>query len=136
MAFLRNPPPVIPEAVIGSQLPHPSLRRSACSATKYNVYSHSSTSERVARAMSSCGLHLHVGVVTPTNFGTDRNMGASGGATHFFKQPNAKPVPASAITPEVNSATDLLQHQDHTILRTLYNTVKYVVMGGNNTISR
>lgn len=104
--------------------------------TKYNVYSHRSTSEKVVRAMSYSlprELHSHIGVVAPTTyFGTLRSMRA----THFL-QPNSKPVPADAITPEVDSIHAVPPISCNTkitpsCLRTLYNTANYVVAGGSN----
>ena len=104
--------------------------------TKYNVYSHSSTSEKVVRAMSYSlprELHSHIGVVTPTTyFGTMRSMRATN-----FLQPNSKPVPVSAIAPESNSINAVPPTSCNTkitpsCLRTLYNTASYVVAGGSN----
>ncbi|KAK2465693.1 hypothetical protein APHAL10511_002237 [Amanita phalloides] len=86
--------------------------------TKYNVYHHTASSERVIRTISYSlprELHSHIDVVAPTTyFGTMRSM-----RTTSFLQPKIKPVTdissstcSSTITP--------------TCLRTLYNTINYV----------
>jgi tripeptidyl-peptidase-1 len=107
--------------------------------TKYNVYNHRSTSEKVVRALSYSlprELHSHVSVVAPTTyFGTMRSMRA----THFL-EPDSKPVPVESITPEVPQngrvnavpPTSCNTKITPSCLRTLYNTANYVVAGGNN----
>ncbi|KAG6845024.1 hypothetical protein H0H87_001545 [Tephrocybe sp. NHM501043] len=99
--------------------------------TKYNVYHHKSSSERVVRALSYSlprELHSHIDVVTPTTyFGTMRSMRATS-----FLQPIEKEealdkgfsinaaVPSSCATAITISC-----------LRGLYNTTSYVPAATN-----
>ncbi|KAG5643809.1 hypothetical protein DXG03_009632 [Asterophora parasitica] len=99
--------------------------------TKYNVYHHPATSERVVRSMSynlPRELHSHIDVVTPTTyFGTLRSMRKTS-----FLQPDIKPVADNAdfsIAAAVPSscATTITP----ACLRGLYNTTDYVPTATN-----
>ncbi|KAF5383817.1 hypothetical protein D9615_003735 [Tricholomella constricta] len=94
--------------------------------TKYNVYRHAASSERVVRSMSYSlprELHSHVDVVTPTTyFGTLRSM-----RTTSFIQPDIVPLADDAdfnITAAVPASCGTTITPD--CLRALYNTASYV----------
>ncbi|KAF8074710.1 peptidase S8/S53 domain-containing protein [Lyophyllum atratum] len=99
--------------------------------TKYNVYHHPASSERVVRAMSYSlprELHSHVDVVTPTTyFGTLRSM-----RTTSFLQPDVHPVADDADF-SVNAAVPASCSTTITpaCLRGLYNTTSYVPQATN-----
>jgi len=105
--------------------------------TKYNVYSHSKTNEKVVRTLSYSlprELHPHIGVIVPTTyFSTARSMRA----THFL-QPQIKA--GKETTDDSDRAQGTVPSSCNTVitpacLRGLYNTVNYSVVGGsNNTI--
>lgn len=94
--------------------------------TKYNVYHHPATSQRVVRAMSYSlprELHSHVDVISPTTyFGTLHSM-----RTTSFLQPDIKPL--DKLVPDlVNAAVPASCGTTITpaCLRALYNTSTYV----------
>ncbi|KAG6886113.1 hypothetical protein C0993_002632 [Termitomyces sp. T159_Od127] len=99
--------------------------------TKYNVYHHPASNERVVRALSYSlprELHSHVDVVTPTTyFGTMRSMRSTS-----FLQPLGKEeaLPAdfdsnAAVPASCNNAITI------SCLRGLYNTADYVPAATN-----
>lgn len=97
--------------------------------TKYNVFHHSKSGEKVVRAMAYSlprELHPHINVVAPTTyFGTMRSMRATS-----FLQPEIKPVEEEApdLTLGVNAAVpaSCATTITPTCLRDLYNTSAYV----------
>ncbi|KAG6836128.1 hypothetical protein H0H93_011087 [Arthromyces matolae] len=100
--------------------------------TKYHVYEHSASSERVVRTLSYSlprDLHDHVDLVSPTTyFGTTRSMRA----TSFLE-------PAHADTFEKGSELDAVPSScNSTItiscLQNLYNTVNYKPSAKNNSL--
>lgn len=100
-------------------------------ATKYNVYHHPASSERVVRAMSYSlprELHSHIDVVTPTTyFGTLRSM-----RTTSFLQPNIETIGDDADF-NINAAVPASCGTTITpaCLRGLYNTTNYVPKATN-----
>ncbi len=97
--------------------------------TKYNVFHHSKSGEKVVRTMGYSlprELHSHINVVAPTTyFGTLRSMRATN-----FLQPEIKPLEKeapdltlgnNAVVP-ASCATTITP----TCLRALYNTSTYV----------
>ncbi|KAG6888473.1 hypothetical protein C0995_008046 [Termitomyces sp. Mi166 len=94
--------------------------------TKYNVYHHPASNEKVVRALSYSlprELHSHVDVITPTTyFGTMRSMRA----TSFIQPLEKEETPQNdfdsnaAVPSSCNSAVTI------SCLRGLYNTTNYV----------
>lgn len=100
--------------------------------TKYNVYSHSPSSDAVVRTLSyslPSVLHDHIDVITPTTyFGTMRSMRKTS-----FLQPEIAPAPPQADSDSLVrpiSAAAVPSSCSSTItpacLRALYNTASYV----------
>ena len=93
--------------------------------TKYNVYRHIASSERVVRTMGYSlprELHAHIDMAAPTTyFGTMRSMHAG---TNFLK-PQTKFVTDASTPSSCKSAIT------PTCLRTLYNTTNYVPLATN-----
>jgi tripeptidyl-peptidase-1 len=96
--------------------------------TKYNVYHHPASSQRVVRTMSYSlprELHSHIDLVAPTTyFGTLRSM-----RTTSFLQPDIKPIEEAAPAPDFSINAVVPASCGTTItpacLRALYNTSTY-----------
>ncbi|GLB42699.1 putative pro-kumamolisin, activation domain [Lyophyllum shimeji] len=95
--------------------------------TKYNVYHHTASSERVVRALSYSlprELHPHVDVVTPTTyFGTPHSMRRTS-----FLQPDRVLQPT---TKDGGARADCASVITPACLRELYNTASYVPRATN-----
>lgn len=102
--------------------------------TKYNVYEHPASGERVVRTLSYSlpqELHAHVDVAAPTTyFGTARSM-----KTTSFLQPHVSdPSHDAAITPDLSGAAvpaSCASTITPACLRALYNTAAYVPSATN-----
>ncbi|KAF9448952.1 subtilisin-like protein [Macrolepiota fuliginosa MF-IS2] len=93
--------------------------------TKYNVFHHPKSGEKVVRTMSYSlprELHSHVDVVAPTTyFGTMRSMRATS-----FLQPEIKPVEDVVLSNDATVPSSCTNTITPACLRALYNTVNYV----------
>ncbi|TFK39451.1 peptidase S8/S53 domain-containing protein [Crucibulum laeve] len=98
--------------------------------TKYNVYHHPVSGQRVVRTLSYSlprELHSHIDVVSPTTyFGTIRSMRATS-----FLQPNIKPIEVIASKTDSTAISAAVPASCGTTitpacLRALYNTTSYV----------
>lgn len=97
--------------------------------TKYNVFHHPKSGEKVVRTMSYSlprELHSHIDVVAPTTyFGTMRSMRVTS-----FLQPEVKPIGDESpdLTPGINAAvpSSCTTTITPSCLRALYNTIDYV----------
>jgi len=99
--------------------------------TRYNVYHHAKSSERVVRAMSYSlprELHSHIDVITPTTyFGTLRSM-----RTTSFLQPDIRPIVEDApFNISATVPTSCRTTITPSCLRGLYNTASYVPKATN-----
>ncbi|KAG6841456.1 hypothetical protein C0991_010881 [Blastosporella zonata] len=93
--------------------------------TKYDVYHHPSSSERVVRALSYSlprELHSHVDVITPTTyFGTMRSMRATSFLVPLKEEALEEDFSINAAVPSSCASAITIS-----CLRTLYNTSSYV----------